>query len=38
LVVGIAILSAPNVMHIMSTYIIGEHKDDAIRQWGNDRG
>ena len=38
LVVGIAILSAPNVMHIISTYMIGEHKDDAIRQWGNDRG
>ena len=37
LVIGIGILSAPNVMHIISTYIIGEHKDDAIRQWGNDR-
>ena len=38
LVVGIAILSAPNVMHIISTYMIGEHKDDAIRQWSNERG
>ena len=38
LVVGIAILSAPNVMHIMSTYMIGEHRDDAIRQWDKDRG
>ncbi|MFQ3303606.1 MAG: ribose transport system permease protein [Oceanospirillaceae bacterium] len=37
LVIGIGILSAPNVMHIISTYIIGEHKDDAIRQWGNDK-
>ena len=32
-VIAIAIISAPNVMHIISTYIIGEHRDDAIKKW-----
>jgi hypothetical protein len=32
-VIVIAIISAPNVMHIISTYIIGEHRDDAIKKW-----
>ena len=32
-IIGITIISAPNVMHIISTYIIGDHKDDAISKW-----
>jgi len=32
-VIAIAIISAPNVMHIISTYVIGEHRDDAIKKW-----
>ena len=32
-VIAIAIISAPNVMHIISTSIIGEHRDDAIKKW-----
>ena len=32
-VIAIAIISAPNVMHIISTYIIGEQKDDDIKKW-----
>lgn len=32
-VIGVAIISAPNVMHIIGTYIVGEHRDDAISQW-----
>ena len=32
-IVGIAIISAPIVMHIIGTYIVGEHRDDAINKW-----
>jgi len=32
-IIGITIISAPNVMHVISTYIIGDHKDDAISRW-----
>lgn len=32
-VVGVAIFSAPNVMHIISTYLVGESRDVAISQW-----
>jgi hypothetical protein len=32
-IIGITIISAPNVMHVISTYIIGDHKDDAISKW-----
>ena len=32
-VMGIAMISAPNVMHIISTYIVGEGRDVAISQW-----
>ena len=32
-IIGITIISAPNVMHIISTYIIGDHKDNAISKW-----
>ena len=31
--IGVAIISAPNVMHIISTYIVGERRDQAISQW-----
>lgn len=31
-VIGVAIITAPNVMHIISTYIVGEKRDDAISQ------
>ncbi len=30
LVIGLAVVAAPNVMHIISTYMIGEHKNDEI--------
>jgi len=32
-IIAITVISAPNVMHIISTYIIGDHKDDAISKW-----
>ena len=32
-IIAVSIISAPNVMHIISTYIIGEHRDDAISKW-----
>jgi hypothetical protein len=32
-VIGVAIITAPNVMHIISTYIVGEKRDSAISQW-----
>ncbi|MFT5503210.1 MAG: ribose transport system permease protein [Gammaproteobacteria bacterium] len=33
LVIGIAIIAAPNVMHIIGTYIIKQRRDRAISQW-----
>ena len=33
LVIGIAIISAPNVMHIIGTYIVKQRRDRAISQW-----
>lgn len=32
-VIGVAIITAPNVMHIISTYIVGEKRDSAISRW-----
>ena len=32
-IIAITVISATNVMHIISTYIIGDHKDDAISKW-----
>ena len=32
-IIAVSIISAPNVMHIISTYIIGEHRADAIIKW-----
>ncbi len=32
-VIGVAIITAPNVMHIISTYIVGEKRDGAISSW-----
>ena len=32
-IIAVSIISAPNVMHIISTYIIGEHRDDVISKW-----
>lgn len=33
LVIGIAIMAAPNVMHIIGTYIVNQRRDRAISQW-----
>jgi ribose transport system permease protein len=33
IVILATIITAPNVMHIISTYLVGEHKDDAIEKW-----
>ncbi len=33
LVIGIAIIAAPNVMHIIGTYIVKQRRDRAISQW-----
>jgi ribose transport system permease protein len=33
LVIGIAIMAAPNVMHIIGTYIVKQRRDRAISQW-----
>ena len=33
LVIGIAIIAAPNVMHIIATYIVKQRRDRAISQW-----
>ncbi len=32
-VIGMSIITAPNVMHIINTYIVGEKRDDAISPW-----
>ena len=33
LVIGFAIIAAPNVMHIIGTYIVKQRRDRAISQW-----
>jgi len=33
LVIVLAMITAPNIMHIISTYVVGDHRDDAISQW-----
>ncbi len=33
-VILVAMFAAPNVMHIIMTYWIRQHRDDAISQWG----
>ena len=33
-VVLVAIFAAPNIMHIITTYWVKQHRDEAISRWG----